>query len=75
MDGTGDHHLKRILLGSEGQKLYVFHRMRIIDPKQCSNIIGQGSHTKGVMCTGETGKGKETQNLNVFDVLTVEELI
>jgi hypothetical protein len=30
-----------------------------------------GSHTKGRLCTGRIGKGKETKNLNVVDVLTV----
>jgi hypothetical protein len=28
-------------------------------------------HTKGRMCTGGIGKGKETKNLSVVDVLTV----
>jgi hypothetical protein len=30
-------------------------------------------HTKGRLHTGETGQGKETKNLNVVDVLTVQE--
>jgi hypothetical protein len=29
-------------------------------PKKGSNIIGHGSHTKGRMCMGGIGKGKET---------------
>jgi hypothetical protein len=35
--------------------------MWITDPKQCSNIIGHGSHTKGRMHMKEIGKGKETK--------------
>jgi hypothetical protein len=27
---------------------------------KCSDIIGHWSHTKGRMCMGEIGKGKET---------------
>jgi hypothetical protein len=41
----------------------------------CSNIMGYGLHTKGRMHTGGIGKGKETQNLKVFDVSTIEEII
>jgi hypothetical protein len=37
--------------------------------------MGHGSHTKGRMSMGGIGKGKETKNLNVVDVLTVEEEI
>jgi hypothetical protein len=29
-------------------------------------------HTKGRPCTGVIGQGKETKNLNVVDVLTVQ---
>jgi hypothetical protein len=46
--------------GSENQKLHVLPHMWITDSKQCSNIIGHGSHTKGRMHTEEIGKGKET---------------
>jgi hypothetical protein len=35
-------------------------------------LLGMG-HTKGRTCMGRIGKGKETQNLNVVDVLIVEE--
>jgi hypothetical protein len=49
--------------------------MQIIDLKKCSNIIGYGSHTKGRPHMGRIGKGKETKNLNVVDVLTEEERI
>jgi hypothetical protein len=47
---------------SQAQKAknHVFPHMQIIDLKKCSNIIGHGAHTKGRMCTGEIGKGKET---------------
>jgi hypothetical protein len=34
--------------------------------------MGHGSHTKGRICTGEIGKGKEILNLNAVDVLIVE---
>jgi hypothetical protein len=37
--------------------------------------MGHGSHTKGRKSMGGIGKGKETKNLNVVDVLTVEEEI
>jgi hypothetical protein len=37
--------------------------------------MGYGLHTKGRMHTGGIGKGKETQNLKVFDVSTIEEII
>jgi hypothetical protein len=40
---------------------------------KCTNNIGCGSHTKERMCTGGIGKQKETYNLNVVEVLTVEE--
>jgi hypothetical protein len=43
--------------------------------KKCSNIIGHDSHATGRTCTGGIGKGKETQNLKVFDVPTAEEQI
>jgi hypothetical protein len=33
---------------------------RLQTQKKCSNIIGHGSHTKGITCMGEIGKGKET---------------
>jgi hypothetical protein len=44
---------------------YVDYRLK------CSNIIGHGSHTKERLCTRGMGKGKETKNLKVFDMLTV----
>jgi hypothetical protein len=47
--------------------------MQIIDLKQMQYNIGHKSHTKGRMCMGRIGKGKETKNLNVVDVLTVME--
>jgi hypothetical protein len=40
---------------------------------KCSNITGHGSHTKERPCTGGIWKGKETKNMNMVDVLTVEE--
>jgi hypothetical protein len=38
---------------------------------KCSNIIAHGSHSKGRLCMGGIGKGKETKNLNVVGMLTV----
>jgi hypothetical protein len=35
--------------------------------------MGHGPHTKGRLCTGGIGQGKETKNLNVVDVFTVQE--
>jgi hypothetical protein len=40
---------------------------------KCSNITGHGSHTQGRTQMGGIGKGKETSNWNVVDVLPVEE--
>jgi hypothetical protein len=38
-------------------------------------VIGHGSHAKGRTHTGRIRKGKETYNLKVFDVPSVEEQI
>jgi hypothetical protein len=46
--------------------------MQIIDLKQ---MQGHGSHTKGKTHIGGIGKGKETQNLKVFDVPTAEVIL
>jgi hypothetical protein len=45
---------------------YVDYRSK----NKCSNIIGHGSHTKRRMCM--EGKCKETENLNVVDMLIVQ---
>jgi hypothetical protein len=45
--------------------------MRIIHLKWTQHYIGHGSYSKGRPCMGGIGKGKETKNLNVVDVLTV----
>jgi hypothetical protein len=47
--------------------------MWIIDIIQMQQYHGTG--VKGRLCTGEMGQGKETKNLNVVDVLTVQERI
>jgi hypothetical protein len=39
-----------------------------------SLTTGHGSYAKGRTSTGGIGKGKETQNLKVFDVPTAEEI-
>jgi hypothetical protein len=68
MDGTGGH-LKQSYSGSEGQKLHVLPHMWIIDLKQ----IQQYYRTQVTLgeCMGGIGQEKETEKLNVADVLTV----
>jgi hypothetical protein len=44
-------------------------------PKTKAAILLDMGHTKGRTCMGGIGKGMETENLNVIDVLTVEEKI
>jgi hypothetical protein len=51
-------------------KFVFLPHMQIIDPKTAVILLFQN---KGRMCTRGIGKGKETKNLNVVDVLTVEE--
>jgi hypothetical protein len=46
--------------------------MWIVDLKQMQQYYRMG-HTKGRLCKGEIGQGKETKNLNMVDVLTVQE--
>jgi hypothetical protein len=53
---------------SEGQKPCILPHMWII------NLL-QMQQTKGRPLIGGTGQGKETKNLNVVDVLTVQEQI
>jgi hypothetical protein len=42
MDGTGEHHLKK--LSSEGQKSHVLPHMWMRETSKCSNIIEYESH-------------------------------
>jgi hypothetical protein len=42
-------------------------------PKTNAAILWDTGHTKGRPCTGGIEQGKETKNLNVVDVLTVQE--
>jgi hypothetical protein len=44
-------------------------------PKTNAVILWDMGHPKGRPYMGGTGQGKETKNLNVVDVLTVEEQI
>jgi hypothetical protein len=44
-------------------------------PKTNAVILWDVVHTKGMLCTGGMGQGKETKNLNVVDMLTVQESI
>jgi hypothetical protein len=41
--------------------------------KTNAEILLDTDHTKGRLCMGGIGKGKEIKNLDVVDVLTVEE--
>jgi hypothetical protein len=42
-------------------------------PKANAAILRDMGHTKGRLCKGGSGQGKETKNLNEVDVLTVQE--
>jgi hypothetical protein len=42
-------------------------------PKTNAVILLDMGHTKERLCTEKIGPGKETKNLNVVDVLTVQE--
>jgi hypothetical protein len=42
-------------------------------PKTNVAILWNMDHTKGRLCKGGIGQGKETKNLNVVDVFTVWE--
>jgi hypothetical protein len=42
-------------------------------PKTKATILWDTGHTKGRLHTGGTGKRKESNNVNVIDVLTVQE--
>jgi hypothetical protein len=42
-------------------------------PKTNAAILWNMGHTKGRLCKGGIGQGKETENLNVVDVLIVQE--
>jgi hypothetical protein len=75
VDGIGEHHIKQSLSGSEGQKSHVLPHLGIINLKQMQRYYWTWLHTKRKMCMGGIGKGKETKNLDVVDVLTVEEQI
>jgi hypothetical protein len=41
-------------------------------PKTNASILWNMGHTKGRLHIAEIGQGKETKNLNVVDVLTVQ---
>jgi hypothetical protein len=42
-------------------------------PKTNAAIIWDMGHTKGRLCKGGIGQGKETKNVNEVDVLSVQE--
>jgi hypothetical protein len=48
--------------------------MRIVDLKQIQQYYGTRD-TKGRLCKGGIGQGKETKNLNEVDVLTAHQNI
>jgi hypothetical protein len=68
MDGTGKHHLKLARLGRPCSLSYVDYR-----PKTNAEILQDMGHTKGRLHMGGIEQGKETKNLNVVDMLTVQE--
>jgi hypothetical protein len=41
-------------------------------PTTNAAILLDTGHTKGKLCKGKIGQGKETKNLNVVDVLTAQ---
>jgi hypothetical protein len=43
-------------------------------PKTNAAIFWDTGHTKGRLCKGGIGQGKETKNLNKVDVLTLQQL-
>jgi hypothetical protein len=47
---------------------YAHHR-----PKANAAILLDMGYTKGILLKGRIGQGKETKNLNVADVLSVQE--
>jgi hypothetical protein len=42
-------------------------------PKTNASILRDTGHTKGRLCTGGIGQGKETKHLNEVNVLIVQE--
>jgi hypothetical protein len=66
--------LENIILSEVSQaqkaKNHIFSRYEDYRPKTNAVILLEVSHTKARLCTGGTGKGKETKNLNVIDMLT-----
>jgi hypothetical protein len=70
MDGTGEHNLSEV---SQAQKAKSLMFSLICGLKTNAVILWDRGHTKGRLFKGGTGQGKETKNLNVVDVLTVQE--
>jgi hypothetical protein len=70
MDGTEEHHLLKMSLRRPKaicSPSYMYYR-----PTTHATIWTSGN-TKVRPCMGGIEQGKETKNLNVFDVLTVHE--
>jgi hypothetical protein len=63
------------LVGSEGQKLHVLHAYVDDRSKINAAILLDMGHTQGRPHMRRIGQGKETKNLKVVDVLTVQERI
>jgi hypothetical protein len=68
--------LENIILSKISQAQKAKNRMfslicELQTQNKCSNIIGHGSHTKGILCMGRIRKRKRDKNLNVVDVLTL----
>jgi hypothetical protein len=49
--------------------------MRIIDLKQIQQYYESQATLSGGLCMGGLGQGKETKNLNVVNVLTIQESV
>jgi hypothetical protein len=64
---TGNIYLGHFLIIIQSEVNFILETQN-----KLSTIIGDGSQTKGETCMGGIGKGQETYNLNVVDVLTVE---
>jgi hypothetical protein len=54
-------------------KSYMFSFICKLQIKTNAAILWDTGHTKGRLCKGRIGQGKETKNLNEVDVLTVQE--
>jgi hypothetical protein len=61
-----------VKLGTESQKITCSPSYADYRPKTTAAVLGYMGHTKGRPYTGGIGQRKETKNLNVVDVFTVQ---